>query len=77
MGGSTVIINILLFQCGDRLWTSESDVYRRQILTFNVGPRTESVQSTSYIETIRDNYVTKYNNVASLKTQFSLNLHDN
>ena len=31
--GSTAIINIILFQCGDRLWTSESDVYRRQNLT--------------------------------------------
>ena len=36
--GSTAISNILLFQCGDRLYTSESDVCRRQILTSNVGP---------------------------------------
>ena len=27
----------------DRLWTSESDVYRRRILTFKVGPRAERV----------------------------------
>ena len=27
------------FQCGDRLYTSESDVYRRQILTYTDGPR--------------------------------------
>ena len=31
------------FQCGDRLHTSESDVYRRQILTYKDGPRTERV----------------------------------
>ena len=30
---STAIINILLFQNGDRLWMSESDVYKRQDLT--------------------------------------------
>ena len=28
-------------KCGDRLYTSKSDVLRRQILTFNDGPRTE------------------------------------
>ena len=32
------------FQCGDRLYTSESDVYRRQILTYKDGPRTERVK---------------------------------
>ena len=32
------------FQCGDRLYTSESDVYRRQILTSKDGPRTERVK---------------------------------
>ena len=31
------------FQCGDRLYSSESDVYRRQILTYKEGPRTERV----------------------------------
>ena len=30
---------ILLLQRGDRLYTSESDVYRRQILTAKVDPR--------------------------------------
>ena len=30
----------LLLQCGDRFQTSESDVYRRQNLTFKVHPRT-------------------------------------
>ena len=37
------IINILLFQCGDRLQTSDSDVHRRQNLTSKVDPRTERV----------------------------------
>ena len=33
-------LEIFLFlQCGDRLQSSESDVYRRQILTTNVDPR--------------------------------------
>ena len=32
------------FQCGDRLYTSESDVYRRQILTYEDGPRAERVK---------------------------------
>ena len=30
------------FQCGDRPYTSESDVYRRQILTYKDGHRTET-----------------------------------
>ena len=32
------------FQCGGRLYTSESDVHRRQILTYKDGPRTERIQ---------------------------------
>ena len=32
-----------VFHYGDRLQTSESDVYRRQIQTSKVGPRTEWV----------------------------------
>ena len=32
---------LLPFQRGDRLYTSESNVYRRQILTYKGGPRTE------------------------------------
>ena len=32
-----------LFQCGGRLWTLESDAYRRLILTSKFGPRTERV----------------------------------
>ena len=34
----------LLFQCGDRLYTTESDVYSRQILTFKVDLRTKRVK---------------------------------
>ena len=30
---------LVLFQCGDRLYASESDVYRRQILTYKDGLR--------------------------------------
>ena len=33
-------LQILVFlQCGDRLYASESDVYRRQIMTIEVDPR--------------------------------------
>ena len=31
------------FQCVDRLYTSESDVCRRQIMTYEDGPRTERI----------------------------------
>ena len=31
------------FSDGDRLWTSESDVFKRYILTSKDGPRAESV----------------------------------
>ena len=34
-------VALLPFQCGDRLYTSESDVCRRQILAYKDGPRTE------------------------------------
>ena len=40
----TARINIFFFQCGDRLYTSESAVYRRQILTYKDDPRTERVK---------------------------------
>ena len=40
------------FQCGDRVYTSESDVCRRQILTYKDGPRTERFNNSySVIET--------------------------
>ena len=42
--GSTARINIVFFQCGDRLYTSESDVYRRQILTYKDDPRAGRVK---------------------------------
>ena len=32
------------FQRVDRLYTSESDVYRRQILTYKDGPRTKRIE---------------------------------
>ena len=39
----------LFFQCGDRLYASESDVYRRQILTYKDGPRAERVLSNQLL----------------------------
>ena len=36
--------SFLFSQCGDRLYKSESDVYRRQILTSKDGPRAEKVK---------------------------------
>ena len=33
-----------LFQCGDRLYMPESDVCRRQILTYKDDPRTERIK---------------------------------
>ena len=38
MGVLTLEI-FLILQCGDRFYTAESDVYRRQILTSKVNPR--------------------------------------
>ena len=35
----------LIFQCGDRLYMSESDVCRRQILTYKDGPRTGRIKT--------------------------------
>ena len=40
------IIYLQLFQCGNRLYTSESDVYRRQIMMFKEGPRAERVKNS-------------------------------
>ena len=40
-----VVINVFLSQRGDRLKTSQSDVYRRQILTSKVGPRAVMVNT--------------------------------
>ena len=37
-GDQKVYFNLKKIQCGDRLYTSESDVYRRQILTYKDGP---------------------------------------
>ena len=44
--GSTVITPIRnIFILPDRLYTSESDVYRRQILTYKDAPRAERVKA--------------------------------
>ena len=48
MLGVYPIINgfLIFFQCGDCLYTSESDVYRRQILTYKHASRAERGQPT-------------------------------
>ena len=57
--GLRPLIFFLIFQCGDRLYTSESDVYRRQILTYEDGPRTERVK---YITLpLESKYTSKFN----------------
>ena len=38
------IMNIQLFQCGDRLKTSKSDAYKHQIMISKVGPRADRVK---------------------------------
>ena len=40
---------VLLLQCGDRLKSSESDVYRRQILTTKVDPSAVRVNRVSQL----------------------------
>ena len=48
------------FLYGDRLYTWESDVYRRQIPTYKDGPRTERVKFFAYKSiTIETNYFTE------------------
>ena len=39
----------LILQREERLYTSESDVYRRQILTYKVDPRAVRVNNDSYL----------------------------
>ena len=46
--GSTAIEIFLLLQRGDRLESSESDVYGRQILTTEVDPRAVRVNTTRH-----------------------------
>ena len=43
----------LLLQCGDRLYSSESDVYRRQFLTTKVDPRAVRVEGETYLHSTR------------------------
>ena len=38
------------FHRGDRLYTSESDAYRRQMLTYKDGPRTERVNEVASLD---------------------------
>ena len=42
-GSTAITMNVSHFQYGDRLYTSESDVYRRQILTHKDGRHAEGV----------------------------------
>ena len=41
---STCKFSACPFQCGDRLYTSVSDVCRRQMLTYKDDPRTEGIK---------------------------------
>ena len=43
-----IITKSLLYEYGDRLYTSEYDVYIRHILTYKVGPRAERVIQINY-----------------------------
>ena len=45
------------FPCGDRPYTSESDVYRRQILTYKNGPRAGRVQLKGFYVELRSEYL--------------------
>ena len=56
----------LLSQCGDRLESSESDVYRRQILTTKVDPRAVRAKTQTFTE-----YYT--GTVAELMFEFPIN----
>ena len=50
------LTNINIFtrkECGDRLYTSESDVCRRQILTYKDGPRTVRAKGTCPVTKIQ------------------------
>ena len=56
--GLRPLLCLYFLQCGDRLYTSESDVYRRQILTYKDGPRTERLptkQGTQSSNTAKKN----------------------
>ena len=39
---------LYFFQCGDRLYTTESDVIRRQILTYKDDPRAERAKGLKH-----------------------------
>ena len=57
-----VIRNILIFSVRDRLYTSESDIYRRQILMSEVGPRSERVnrKTMSLCDFIESEYLFRF-----------------
>ena len=42
--GQATLLNFTPYSAGDQLQTSESDIYRRQILTSKVDPRREIVK---------------------------------
>ena len=44
----------------DRIYTSESDVYRRQMLTYKVGPRVEWVKTDNTIIGCFSSYMASY-----------------
>ena len=44
MGLRPLCLFFLVFQCGDRLYTSEADVHGRQILLYKDDPRIERVK---------------------------------
>ena len=44
------------FQCGDRLYTSESDVCRCHILTYKDGPRTERIKTCLMVVVLYHRY---------------------
>ena len=46
---STAIIHILILSARGRLYTSEHDVYRRQIMTYKDGPRAERGKVSGHV----------------------------
>ena len=52
----TTTINIVILSMRDRLHTSESVVYSRQILTYKAGPRTERVRADASVITKYKHY---------------------
>ena len=57
MGLRRAIINISLYMCRDRLYTSESDVYKSQILTSKVNPRAVRVNVEIASQTLAQHWL--------------------